>query len=69
MGNGQKIDFRDMTDGQLIEFAEGAVGVYDGLRIYSRVNRHIPEFGAVESIWEQCKAEVLRRGLGDEIGL
>lgn len=64
------MDFSVMNDGQLIEFASNLCGVSDGMRIYGNgENRFAPEYTAIESLWEQTKAEVHRRDLADAVGI
>ena len=62
------MDFSNISDRQLLDLAENASGVYDGLRIYGG--------GALDSlvapaklVWDNIRGEIERRGLSAEAGL
>lgn len=57
-----------ISDGQLLDLAENASGVYDGLRIYGQGDLD-PLVAPAKQVWDEIRAEIERRGLSAEAGL
>jgi hypothetical protein len=57
-----------VSDGQLLDLAENASGVYDGLRIYGGGDLDLLVAPA-KRVWDEIRAEIERRGLSEQAGL
>lgn len=62
------IDFSRISNSDLINMAENACGIYDGLRIFGQGD--LSELVApAKQVWDAVRQEIESRGLGRGIGL